>query len=158
MLWLMATLWSASPALASDIPIGEAPVVEMAVLAAPTREPVSRYPQRSFRLGTAPALLPWMHRAADRVEQSAPVGADGPPAREKSGRRSRNLLLGSLVAEAAAGALLAGAALTHDAYLDPANDPGRGLYRANRVLGHAGYASAVAGGALVLGSVSLGEW
>jgi hypothetical protein len=72
-------------------------------------------------------------------------------------RRSRNLLLGALVAEGAAAALLGAASATRSSYL-ASDEPTRGMYRTNRILGHAGYASGVGGVALALGAVSLGEW
>ena len=95
--------------------------------------------------------------ASDTTEAMLPAGAPSIAAAPPR-RRSRNLLLGALCAEVAAGALLGGAALTRDMYLDPAEEPGVDLYRANRILGHAGYASAVAGGALALGGLSKWEW
>ena len=88
--------------------------------------------------------------------QQSPL--DGPPVRETDRkRRSRNLLLGAVGAELAAGALLGGAIATKGTYEDT-DEPTRGLYRANRVMGHAGYASAIAGGAMFLGSISMWEW
>jgi hypothetical protein len=69
------------------------------------------------------------------------------------------LALAGLGAGVVSAGLLGGASVLRANYLDtPKGQAERSTYNANRVLGHAGYAFAVAGGALVLGSVSLGEW
>jgi hypothetical protein len=116
-------------------------------------EPAAAEPPRLRR--PAPVLsVAWMPRSADTTNETS----FGSEATSTPKRRSKALLLGALGAEVAAGALLGGAALTRDMYVDPSRDPSIDLYRANRTLGHAGYASAVAGGALVLGSIALWEW
>jgi hypothetical protein len=151
MSWMVAVMMTSGAAYAADGPVDVAPffaqtVTELAVTARPNLE------RPRFREPPPTSPMPGLPTTDRPIEP--------PPAKEASNgkHRSRALLLGALGAEVAAGALLGGASLAKTSYLDPANDPGRGLYRTNRVLGHAGYASAVAGGALVLGSVSMWEW
>jgi len=112
-------------------------------------------PRAERRLALPLRPLRWrVPMAQDSVATTQELGA--PEAVPK--KRSRNLLLGSAGAGVASAGLLLGASLVRDAYLEPGSDPTRGDYRLNRVLGHAGYASAVASGALFLGALRMGEW
>lgn len=163
MTWLAAPLILAGALAAppegprdiADMPSGSVPS-EAAMAIAPDWTPASSGIEALTLAHPADRATTW--RAPLRLPRSQQNLPDGPPVRETDSKhRSRNLLLGAVGAELVAGALLGGALATKGAYEDT-DEPTRGLYRANRVMGHAGYASAIAGGAMVLGSISMWEW
>ena len=163
-MWCVTAWLLGSMAFGADPPAEAPPPIVASVLASdaargPTLQrpqPFARRPSPRPELRLRRVPVGWsMPRASDSHVEAPSAPATRTPPR----RRSRGLLLGAASAFTFSGVTLLAANVVRTNYLDESNrTPTRGAYRWNRVLGHAGYASAVASGALVLGAVRMEEW